>query len=70
MARLKMDKEGTITTKIVDAESDLIIGNFNHDGCIQLDTKKYSYITLSIENLYEMISMIERAEKMYEKSKV
>jgi len=67
MARLRTNKEGTITTIIEDEEMDEIKGTFNYDGCIQLDTEGYSYITLSIDNLFEMINLIELAEKKYEK---
>jgi hypothetical protein len=67
MKRLKTDKKGNITVKIVDAELDLIKGTFNYDGCIELDTHEYTHITLSIENLYDMIYLIEGAEKKYNK---
>ena len=67
MKRLKTDKKGNITVEIVDAELDLIKGTFNYDGFIELDTHEYTHITLSIENLYDMIYLIEGAEKKYDK---
>jgi hypothetical protein len=64
---LVTDKEGTITATIVDAEIDAIKCTFNYDGCVQLDTDEYAFITLSVDNLYKLIQLIEKAEKKYDK---
>lgn len=64
---LRLDKEGTLKSMIIDAEIDPIDCTFNNDDCVQLDTDGYSYITLSIDNLYALIRLIEKAEKRYDK---
>lgn len=64
---LKADKEGTLKTTIVDAELDGIECTFNYDRCVELNTEGYSYITLSVENLYNLIWLIEKSEKIYDK---
>jgi hypothetical protein len=67
---LKIGKDGTITTIFVDAEMDGIKCTFNYDRCVELDTKGYTYITLSIDNLYNLINLIEKAEKKYAKMNI
>ena len=57
----------TLTTKIVDAELDCFDCEFDNDGCIVVDTSKATYVTLSIENLEDMIRLISKAEKKYTK---
>jgi hypothetical protein len=64
---MKKEKDGTLTENILDAESDVIKCKFNNDGCVELDTDDYSFITLSVSNLYELIELIEKAEKKYKK---
>jgi hypothetical protein len=66
---LKQDKEGTLTSTIIDDELDSIKCTFNYDGCVELDTEGYSYLSLSIANLYELINLINKAEKRYSKMK-
>lgn len=61
------DKKGNLSATIVDAELDGIECIFNYDGCVQLDTKGYSYITLTVDNLINLIKLIEKAEKKYDK---
>ena len=60
-------KDETLTTKIVDAELDCFDCEFDNDGCIVVDTSKATYITLSIENLEDMIHLISKAENKYNK---
>ena len=64
--KLKKDKEGTIKSKIVDIEHDLIDVSFDDDNCVRIDTEDYKYITLSIDMLYQLAEMIVDAERMYE----
>ena len=64
---LKEDKEGSLSATIVDAELDAIECKFNYDKCVELDTDGYSYISLSLDNLYKLIELIEKSEKRYEK---
>lgn len=56
-----------ITSIIVDEELDPIKCSFNNDNCVELNTKKYNSIVLSIQNLYELIELIEQAKEQYEK---
>lgn len=64
---LKSDKEGTLSATIVDGELDAIECTFNYDGCVELNTKEYSYLSLSVSDLYKLIKLIEKAEKRYDK---
>jgi len=65
--KLVTDKEGTIRTTIIDAETDGIACKFNNDNCVELNTHSYSYLTLSRDNLVQLIQMIDKAENMYKK---
>tara|TARA_R110000851_G_scaffold265956_1_gene418523 strand:- start:251 stop:502 length:252 start_codon:yes stop_codon:yes gene_type:complete len=62
----KLKKEdGQWKMIIIDEEGDDINLSFNYDNCVNVDTEKYSYLTLSIENLYMMIQAIEDSEEEY-----
>ena len=63
---LKTDKHGNITAVIVDEELDAYECQFNYDGCVQVNTKGYDWITLSKENLIRLIEMIDDAEEQYD----
>jgi len=58
--------QGEARLQIVDAELDEINCVFNYDGCVQLDVKDYSYITLTPENLSLLKRSINKAEKYYD----
>lgn len=62
--KLKFSDDGA-TALILDAELDPIKCNFNNDQCVELDVKDYGYITLSYENLEELIRMIEKVDLKY-----
>jgi hypothetical protein len=64
---MKKEKDGTLTADIFDVESDIIKCRFNNDGCVELNTDDYSFITLSVTNLYNLIDLIEKAENKYKK---
>jgi hypothetical protein len=49
---------------IVDMELDPIHVTFDGDYCIKIDTKKYSHLTLSIDNLVKMIELICNSEEI------
>ncbi len=51
-----------VTAKIIDAELDVIDCTFNYDGCVQLHTKDYSFVTLSRSNLEMLLGLIDDAE--------
>ena len=63
---LEKDSSGTYTAVVVDDELDPIKCTFNNDGCVEIDTEGYTYMSLSIENLYLMIELIKAAEDLYE----
>jgi hypothetical protein len=65
--KLLTDKEGTIHTIIIDAELDGFKCVFNNDSCVEINTKKYNSLTLSRENLFQLIDLIDKADKKYEK---
>jgi hypothetical protein len=56
-----------ITAKIYDEEIDLLKCQFNYDNCVEINTKDYSYITLSVNKLYSLIELIEKADLKYER---
>lgn len=63
MLKLKND---VLTTKIYDGESDILKCVFNNDGCVEIKTKGYTHITLSLNNLETLKKLIIKAEKYYE----
>jgi len=63
--KLIIDSEGTAKALIVDEELDPIECVFNNDNCVQLNTEGYSYLTLSVDNLQQLIKLITKAEKHY-----
>jgi hypothetical protein len=65
MEKLIVDAENNLSSIIMDEEGDEIECRFNYDMCVELNTKDYTYVTLSIQNLYELIDLIERAEYFY-----
>jgi hypothetical protein len=67
MATLRADKEGTLKARIIDAEGDEVKCSFHYDDCVQLDTSGLTYVTLSKDNLYDLIDLIDRAEAKYDK---
>ncbi len=67
MAKFKLKKNGTLVTEIYDEEGDPIKCSFNYDGCVEIKTKEYSYLCLSKENLIDLIQLIDKAEKKYDK---
>ena len=67
--KLKKQKDGTLTSVIVDEEIDAFNVKFIGDECIEIDTDEMAYITLSINNLYQIIDLIEAAEYKYAKQR-
>lgn len=63
---LIVNKENeSISTVIVDAEMDGFIGTFDGEGCIVINTKEYSHITLHSEQMIKMMELIQKAEALY-----
>lgn len=67
--KLKKRKDGTFISVIVDEEIDPFNVEFIGADCIQIDTNEMAYITLSIDNLYQIIDLIEAAEYKYSKQR-
>ena len=65
--KLKKRKDGTLTSVIVDEELDPFPVEFEGGNRIQIDTNEMAYITLSINTLYQIINLIEKAESKYAK---
>lgn len=53
------------SAKILDAELDVLNCSFNNDLCVEIDTKEYSSITLTVGNLQVLKSLITKAEQYY-----
>jgi hypothetical protein len=55
---------GCVTATLFDAELEL---SFDYSQSVNINTKNLAYITLSIQNLYDMIGLIEKSELYYKK---
>jgi len=49
--------------QIVDAELDPIDCKFHNDGCVEMDTEKLTYITLTRSNLQVLMDAIDEVEE-------
>ena len=70
MENLIIKKDGEeiqITAEILDADGDQLDCSFHYDRCVYIDTKELSFIELSIKNLQDLISLVEQAEKEFDK---
>jgi hypothetical protein len=63
---LTEDELGTLKTEILDEELDVLDCTFNNDGCVEINTDGYTYITLSRNNLEKLLNLIDKAEEEYE----
>ena len=64
--KLKVKKD-VITTTIVDCELDTFECTFNGMNDVQINTDGYAYITLDINDLEDLISLIWEAEEKFDK---
>lgn len=55
-------KGGVPNSEIKDSDSDSFAINLLSDGCAEVDTGDCSYLSLTRENLLDMIEMIDQAE--------
>ena len=55
-----------IITKIIDAELDILECEFMNDSTVTINTKKLTYINLTIQNLLDLIDLIDESDEMYE----
>lgn len=67
MEDIKINDDLDLTASIIDAEGDEINCSFNYDNCVEIDANNLSYITLTIDNLNELINLIEKTEEIYNK---
>lgn len=64
----KLIKNGIcVTATLFDAELDELELSFDYSQSVNIDTEKLAYISLSIQNLYDMIDLIEKSELYYKK---
>lgn len=64
----KLIKNGiSVTATLFDAELDELELSFDYSQSVNIDTEKLAYISLSIQNLYDMIALIEKSELYYKK---
>ena len=58
--------KGVANATVVDVELDKYECTFNNDLCVEIDTKEFSHITLSMENLATLERLIIQAKEYYE----
>ena len=61
------EQEQTASAFVVDAELDPIECSFSNDECITLHTEELRYLTLSVENLEQMLDLIYESTQYYNK---
>jgi hypothetical protein len=66
--KIKKDKNGNLTSVIVDEELDPFNVEFTGDDCVQIETEGTAYIILSKDSLNKIIDLIEKAEIKYLKT--
>ena len=54
-----------LVARIMDEEGDAIDIEFHYDGCVHLNTEDLSYLTLNINNLDTLKSLLIDAECWY-----
>jgi hypothetical protein len=64
--QLEKNDEGTYCVDIIDEELDIIECRFDNDGCVHINTKDLTYLTLSVDNLTRLLNLIEETEELYE----
>ncbi len=57
--------DDTYQSVIIDEELDPVICTFNNDECVEIDTRPFSYLVLSKENLLNLLLLIDEAETEY-----
>lgn len=62
--KLVSTESGSIRSVIVDQELDPFNVEIGGDGCIEIHTEEMAYITLSIQDLKDLIKLIRKADKL------
>jgi len=60
------ETEIKVTSSITDAELDELNLEFHYDETVVIDTKDLEYITLTLENLKELVKLVKTSEKFFE----
>ena len=60
------ENEVSVTSSIIDAELDELNLEFHYDETVVIDTKDFEYITLTLENLKELVKLTKKSEKFFE----
>ena len=58
-------KNKSATAQILDAELDTLKCSFNNDMCVEINTKDYKYIQLTLENLKTLKRLILEVDAFY-----
>lgn len=68
MAKTKFEisEDKHLSLILFDEEGDEIVCDFNYDECVQINSDNFTYLTLSKENLNELLIAINDAEKYYD----
>ena len=59
--RLIITKDA-VMAKLINKEMDAFYCRFNNDSCVEIDTRAWGYITLSVQNLLTLIDLIKESE--------
>jgi translation elongation factor P/translation initiation factor 5A len=60
------ETEIKVTSSITDAELDELNLEFHYDETVVIDTKDFEFITLTLENLKELVKKVKTSEKFFE----
>jgi len=66
--KLMIKKDQEITAVIIDAELDPVNCEFNNDDCVKINTDKLEWVTLSRENINDLLDLLDEAEKEHKKN--
>lgn len=55
-----------VRTVITDAELDKLNCEFHFDRTVEINTKDFEYITLTLDNLKSLIKLMEKSERFFE----
>lgn len=60
------DRYGSFRYVFLDAEGDPITCYFNYDGCVEIDTRTYTYLTIGSIDLLRIQEVLEEAECIFD----
>lgn len=56
-----LNEHGCKVAKLLDEEGDEVPLSFHGDGCIHVDTSRLNYITLTYDNIIDLLNLIDEA---------